>query len=102
MCWFPVPTIWIKHACQVVFISCGGHVAQLTGHCSTDSIPVVTMCIRNYLYADDTLQYVSLDPGQKADVSFSLETLECGIADIQLWTINNFVNLNEDKFNIIY
>ena len=50
------------------------------------------------MYADDTQRYVSLDPGNKADIP-SLQNLEhC----IQLWMTSKFVNLNEDKINIIY
>ena len=53
------------------------------------------------LYADDTQSYVSLDPGNKADVSSSLENLENCIADIQPWMTSNVLKLNEEKNNII-
>ena len=56
-----------------------------------------------HLYADDTKLYVSVDPGNKADVSSSLENLEESIADIELWVTNNcFVSTKEGKTNIIY
>ena len=43
--------------------------------------------------SDDTQLYVSLDPGNKADVSSSLESLENCIADIQLWMTSSFLTL---------
>ena len=49
-----------------------------------------------HLYADDTQQYVSVDPLDKVDVSSSLENLEHWISDTQLWMTNNVLKLNED------
>ena len=58
--------------------------------------------VKYHLCADDTQLYVSLNPGNKADVSSSVKNLDNCIADIQLWLTSNFLKLNEDKTNIIY
>ena len=51
-----------------------------------------SQCIQNDLVPlhSDTQLYVSLDPGNKADVSTSLEGLENCIADIRLQMTSNF------------
>ena len=54
------------------------------------------------MYADDTQLYVSLDPGNKTDVSSLLENLEHCTADIQLWIADKVSKLNRDKSSILY
>ena len=44
----------------------------------------------------------SLDPGNKSDVSFSLENLDHCTADIQLRATSDVLKLSEGKTNIIY
>ena len=47
--------------------------------------------VKCHLYGDDTQLYVSLDPGNKANVSSSLKNLEHGIVDFQLWMTDNLL-----------
>ena len=69
----------------------GVHQASVLGHFVIHSVFTITQrcAVKYHLYADDTQLDVSLDPGNKADVSYSLENLERCIADNQLWMTSN-------------
>jgi len=58
--------------------------------------------VKYHLYADDTQQYISLDPENELNYSSSLKNLEHHIADIRLWMTQNLLKLNDNKTNIIY
>jgi len=55
-----------------------------------------------YHLCDDTQLYLSLDPDNALNFSFSLRNLEHCIADIRLWMTQILLRLNDNKTNIIY
>jgi len=55
--------------------------------------------VKYQLYADDIQLYISLDPDNELNFSYSLTNLEHCIADIWIWMTQN---LNDNKTNLIH
>ena len=58
--------------------------------------------VKYHLYAYNTQLYISLDPDNELNFSYSLKNLEHCVADIRLCMTQNLLKLNDNKTNIIY